>query len=273
MRWVTRVPLLSRAALTAHRALIGLRYFRRPLRNLARWLITSRERTNFTYALEAKNQRYLASMVASVAGLSFDVANGYLREIESDHALRQHVLEATARSDRTWDADRRVEFGRRVGWYALARAHKPRIIVETGVDKGLGACVLTAALMQNALEGKPGRYYGTDSDAGAGYLLSGPYAEYGEILRGDSIASLAAFSGVIDMFINDSDHTDTYEAREYATIEGKLSPNAIIFGDNAHVTDAVLEFSLRTGRRFLFFQEKPADHWYPGAGIGISFRE
>lgn len=273
MRWVTRVPLLSRAALTTQRALIGLRYFRRPLGHLARWLITSRERTNFTYALEATNQRYLASMVATVADIPFDVADGYVREIESDHALRRHVLEATARSDRTSEADRRVEFGRRVGWYAIARACKPRVVVETGVDKGLGACVLTAALMRNALEGKHGRYYGTDIDAGAGYLLSGPYAEYGEILRGDSIASLEAFSHVIDMFVNDSDHTATYEAREYATIEGKLSPEAVILGDNAHVTDALLEFSLRTGRRFLFFQEKPADHWYPGAGIGISFRE
>ena len=30
---------------------------------------------------------------------------------------------------------------------------KPKIVVETGVDKGLGACVLTAALMKNSEEG------------------------------------------------------------------------------------------------------------------------
>jgi predicted O-methyltransferase YrrM len=270
--WVTRVPVISRAALTAQRALIALGYYRRPLRNLARWLLTSRERANFTYALEGTNQRYLAAMVATVAGIPFDVAHGYIREIESDQALRQHVLDVTARSDRSSEADRRVEFGRRVGWYALARAMKPRVIVETGVDKGLGACVLTAALMRNALEGRSGRYFGTDIDAGAGYLLSGPYAENGEILRGDSIESLTTFPEVIDMFVNDSDHSASYEAREYATVEGKLSPNAVILGDNAHVTDALLEFSLRTDRQFLFFQEKPADHWYPGAGIGISFR-
>lgn len=272
MNWVTRVPVVSRAALTAQRAVIALRYFRRPLWNLTRWLLQSRERHNFTYALEETNQRYLASTIANVGGIPFDIAHGYIREIESDLVLRSHILESTARSDRASEADERVEFGRRVGWYALARALKPRIIIETGVDKGLGACVLTAALMRNALDGHAGRYFGTDIDAGAGYLLSGPYAEYGEILRGDSIESLEAFSGVIDMFINDSDHSAEYEAREYATIEGKLSPGAIILGDNSHVTDALLEFSLRTGRDFLFFQERPADHWYPGAGIGISFR-
>jgi hypothetical protein len=32
---------------------------------------------------------------------------------------------------------------------------------------------------------------------------------------------------------------------------------------------ALAEFSERSGRRFVFFSERPKDHWYPGAGIGI----
>ena len=35
-------------------------------------------------------------------------------------------------------------YGRRLGWYALVRALKPRTVVETGADKGLGSCVLAA---------------------------------------------------------------------------------------------------------------------------------
>ena len=145
-------------------------------------------------------------------------------------------------------------------------------MVETGVDKGLGACLLTAALRRNATENHEGRYFGTDKDPAAGYLLSGEYANYGRILYGDSIESLRKLDGEIDLFINDSDHSSKYEADEYRTIAEKLSKDSIILGDNSHATDALLKFSLETNRHFVFFQEKPKDHWYPGAGIGISFK-
>jgi hypothetical protein len=131
---------------------------------------------------------------------------------------------------------------------------------------------LTAALKRNKEEGFEGRYYGTDINPNAGYLLSGDYANYGRILYGDSIESLKKFDGIIDLFINDSDHSSAYEAEEYRTVADKLSEHAIILGDNSHSTDKLLEFSLATKRRFVFFQEKPLEHWYPGAGIGISFR-
>ena len=105
----------------------------------------------------------------------------------------------------------------------------------------------------------------------AGYLLSGDYANYGHILYGDSIESLKSFDGMIDLFVNDSDHSEDYEAEEYDIIENKLSVNAIVLGNNSHCTDKLLEFSLKAKSHFLFFQEKPYNHWYPGAGIGISF--
>jgi predicted O-methyltransferase YrrM len=164
-----------------------------------------------------------------------------------------------------------ARFGRRVGWYALVRALKPRVVVETGIEKGLGAMVLCAALQRNAEQGHPGRYYGTDIDPSAGMLLCEPYSSIGKILYGDSIESLQALAPPIDLFINDSDHSAEYEAREYRTIAPKLSERAIIVGDNAHVTDELLKFSRENGRHFLFFREEPANHWYLGAGIGLSF--
>ena len=35
--------------------------------------------------------------------------------------------------------------------------------------------------------------------------------------------------------------------------------------------DELLKFSIEHGRNFVLFRERPKDHWYPGAGIGISF--
>ena len=125
--------------------------------------------------------------------------------------------------------------------------------------------------MRNFAEGHPGYYYGTDINPKAGYLLSGEWSKYGEILYGDSIGSLNGLDEKIDMFINDSDHSADYEFKEYLTIQDKLSPNAFVLGDNSHCTNKLLTFARMTGRNFLFFQENPKDHWYPGAGIGLAF--
>ena len=190
---------------------------------------------------------------------------------------------ATKRYARTFNRDSRratwhscviakSRYGRRIGWYAFVRICKPKIVIETGVDKGLGSCVLAAAIKRNREEGHEGRYIGTDINPLAGYLLDGEYRESGEVIYGDSIETLSGLDVSIDLFINDSDHSADYEAREYATVEKKLSDSAIVLGDNSHVTDKLMEFSQESGRDFLFFSEKPRDHWYPGAGIGISFR-
>lgn len=268
---IARTPILGHAVLAFFRAKTALRYFYKPLHNLVKWLFKSKETTNFTYDLEENNKRYLASLIADILKIEFHTVLAYIREIEEDAELKRHIAYMTASSNLAFMADKEVQFGRRIGWYAFARALKPKIIIETGVDKGLGACVLTAALKRNKEEGHEGKYYGTDIDPKAGYLLSGGYADHGSILYGDSIESLTKFNGTIDLFINDSDHSADYEAEEYETVANKLSEHAIILGDNSHCTDKLLNFSLKTNRHFIFFQEKPSDHWYPGAGIGICF--
>jgi hypothetical protein len=272
MKAIAKVPILGHTVLGFYRMKIALGYFQKPLFNLTTWLFTSNETTNFTYDLETNNIRYLASLIADIVNIETHTAMGYINEIKNDNELRKHISDTTAKSDFVFRADNGMCFGRRIGWYAFARALKPRIIIETGVDKGLGACLLTAALKKNSQEGYEGYYYGTEINPSAGYLLAGDYANFGRIIYGDSIEALEKFDGVIDLFINDSDHSEDYEAEEYRTISNKLSGRAIILGDNSHVTDKLLEFSLRTNRHFVFFQEKPKEHWYPGAGIGISFR-
>lgn len=268
---IVKVPILGRIILAIFRAKKVIGSFSGPLSASIKWLFRSNEITNFTYNLDINNTRYLASLIADITDIEFAAAMAYINEIEEDKELKEHIEDATAKSEFSFIADKEVKFGRRVGWYALARALKPKTIIETGVDKGLGSCVLTAALKRNKAEGYEGRYYGTDINPNAGYLLSGDYANYGCILYGDSIESLKQFDGMIDLFINDSDHSADYEADEYNTITNKLSKDSIVLGDNSHFTDKLLEFSLKTKRHFLFFQEKPSKHWYRGAGIGISF--
>lgn len=256
----------------ASRLRFALSYYTPTLLAIIPWLWRSREVSNFTYDLTDHNKRYLASTVATVTGVDLVTIERYLSELDSDSQLRRHVADLTASGPSRDVSDPVQHFGRRLGWYAFARALKPEVIVETGVEKGLGACVLTKALIENAKEGHPGRYYGTDIDTDAGYLFRPPYSGVGEILYGDSIESLQRLDRGIDLFINDSDHSAEYEAREYRVVASRLTPSAIVLADNAHGSTALRDFSAETNRHFIFFAERPKDHWYPGAGIGISFR-
>ena len=243
----------------------------RPVRQTASWLLQSREYTNFTYDLTPLNLRHLAHFIAHVSKVGVPMIEGYFNELDQDEVLREHLRDSVRRHPRGFGADEKARYARRLGWYALVRTLKPRVVVETGIDKGLGTCVLAAALLRNRAEGKPGRVYGTDINPQAGYLVSAPYSEVAHILYGDSIQSLNTIQEPIDLFINDSDHSENYEAEEYQCILPKLAPGAIVLGDNSHSSPALIDFSAKNGRGFLFFREVPKDHWYPGSGIGISF--
>lgn len=269
---LARTPVLGHFTILLFRIKIGFTYLVRQHIKVLRWLYVSRETTNLTYDLTELNKTNLVSFLANVTQKSFDELMGYVNEIEQDTHLKYHIENQTAKSSWSIIADKEARYGRRVGWYALIRASKPQVVLETGVDKGLGSCVITAALMKNSEEGHPGFYYGTDINPKAGYVLSGEYKKYGEILIGDSIESLDAFDKPIDLFINDSAHSADYEANEYQAVRDKLTLNAFILSDNSHCTDKLFHFARMTGRSYLFFQENPKDHWYPGAGIGIAFK-
>ena len=248
---------------------IASKYYLAPyLRKLAHWLNNSKERTNFTYDLTENNRSQMESMASFICDTPFETIKGYVQELLDDGDLQAHHASMASQIP---NMDTRLRPGRRIFWYALIRALKPRCVIETGVDKGMGSIIICAALIRNRAEGYEGDYFGTDINVKAGRLLSGPYAECGRILYGDSIASLEKFDQKIDLFINDSDHSADYEAREYQTIEGKLSPNAVLLGDNSHVTDRLSAFAHGSGRAFLFAAEAPKDHWYPGAGVGVAF--
>lgn len=233
------------------------------------WLFKSREESNFTYALTERCQINFIAGLSGILDQSPDVIREYLSEIQDDADFRSHMAGLLPTHPDRYRTDREPYVGRRMVWYAVVRATKPKVVVETGVDQGMGAVVLCAALKRNASEGHPGRYFGTDINPLAGYFLKGEYAEFGKVLYGDSLKSLETLDK-IDLFINDSDHSANYEQAEYELIKNKLTPRAIVLGDNSHVTSELAEFSMRHGRRFVFLPEEPANHWYKGAGIGIS---
>ena len=253
-------------------AYVASKYFNIKYYQIFKWSINSNENTNYTYKLKEKNHLELIKIFEVIfKDSNFKQIKSYIEELEQDKDIRNHIRESISKSNSKNFADMKIEFSRRLGWYICVRLLKPKILVETGVDKGLGSVVLIRALMRNKEEGFPGYYYGTDIDPKAGYLLNSHYKDYGQILYGDSIVSLNKLTSQVDLFINDSDHSSEYEYKEYLAIKNKLTKRAIILGDNSHSTDKLIKFSIENNRSFILFKEEPLNHWYPGAGIGISF--
>lgn len=251
---------------------MALKYPCRQFKEVIKWGFTSREDTNYTYDLSADNILYMAHFIATVTGKSHKEILNYFDEIQNNQELKEHIQKETAKSPLGRFADKKVRFGRRLGWYAFVRVLKPKVVIETGIDKGLGSVLLCSALLKNKEEGFVGKYYGTDINPQAGYLLTGKYKESGEILYGDSIESLRKFNEPIDLFINDSDHSHEYEYQEYKTILPLLNDQSVLLSDNAEISNKLALFSQETNRKFLFFKEEPIKHWYPGSGIGVSFK-
>ncbi len=272
MRQYVRSSWVGRAVLMPWRLKNALTTTLPPVAKSFAWTLRSREHYNYSYDLNPLNLDYLAAFIAVVTGQPIKLARNYIGEIDNDVALKDHVVRLNRAHKERFVADAEARFGRRMGWYALIRAHKPRLVVETGVDKGLGSCVIAAALLRNAAEGSPGKLLALDINPNAGYLLTKPYSGVGQMVYGDSLASIGALTDEVDFFIHDSDHSAEHEQKELRAVEGKLSSRALVLSDNADCTGELLKFAERTGRQFLFFAEKPKDHWWPGDGIGVAFK-
>jgi predicted O-methyltransferase YrrM len=235
------------------------------------WAFRSKEYYNHTYELTGLNTTYLASYIAVISGHDVATIEGYFKELETDEALRATLRQCTRESPDRHNSDVEPRYGRRYGWYALVRATKPRVVVETGVDRGLGTVVLAAAVKRNQDEGFPGLVYATDIVPTCGHLLTEPYKACCRILLGDSVETLKQFREPVDIFIHDSDHRPEYEWAEFLAIEPRLHPGSIVMSDNSQQTSKMFEFARRIGKSFLYFQDQPKDHWWPGDGIGAAF--
>lgn len=240
-----------------------------PSNSLAwRWRFQKTETSNFYYSLQESNVSDLTCLLSIVLEVPINQIGSYITELETDINLRNHFRNFLTQNNMP---DSNAEYARRLAWYAVARTRKPRLIVETGVSDGIGSCILAVALERNSREGFAGNYMGIDINPNSGKLFSDPYKKFGEIVISDSLEALAKIESEVDLFISDSSHDNKYEYQEYCDIISKMSSIGIIIGDNSHASPSLRNFSIERGRKFVYFQEIPKSHWYPGAGIGISF--
>jgi predicted O-methyltransferase YrrM len=230
------------------------------------WAATSRETTNYNYPLSELNYRHLAWFVSAAAGVPVRRARELFDEALHDAALRQHIERATLASPFARVSEPAPHFGRRLAWYALVRLRKPSLVVETGTERGLGSCLLAAALLRNG----SGELVTVDPSPTAGWLISGDYAGITTMVRGSADDALRDLGRPLDILVHDVHATREQEEAEYQAAMPWLSDGALIVNDNAHGFDVLPTLCEARGWRYLHFREVPVEHWYPGAGLGVA---
>jgi Methyltransferase domain len=280
-----RIPWQARARVVAQRAGIDPRYLRR-----LRWLHKARavrrsgarlrahvafvlavpEPDNFTY--EIANEAELGAWVAAVAGCPAREAAAYVAEPAADLTLARRRQIAT--SGRWLWTKRAPAYGKRLGWYALARALRPRLIVETGAHDGLGSLLLLRALERNATEsGVVGRLVSFDVNPTAGWLVGG-HPQW-ELLIGSSEQQLPlvlAAGQQVDMFVYDGWHTYAAERADLQLIAPALARDGVLLSDDAQVSRALADTCRERGLSYHAFHERPVGHFHPGAVLGAGRR-
>ena len=113
-----------------------------------KWIFSRTENDNFYYDISRKNELDLVSILAVVLNEREETISKYIEEIKTDKEVLQVISDSWSADPLMKDA--KVGLGRRIGWYAIVRAKKPSIVLETGVSHGVGALVLCAALERNS---------------------------------------------------------------------------------------------------------------------------
>ena len=225
------------------------------VRDCAEYVLTDPEIDNFTYDIGNKDE--LAEWLDEVCG-----GGHFLSELENDSALRRELDRQTRRRP---SVKTPMFFGRRLGWYAIVRATKPDIVVETGTHDGLGSTALLAALERNGT----GRLLSIDPRPGTGWLVPENLRARWTRIEATSYDALPDIQDV-DMFIHDSLHTAEVERWELETATSVGA--SILLSDNAHKLPTLRDYAAEIGADFALWHEQPLGHFYGGASLGIAQR-
>lgn len=266
--WQDRLRRLSRLRWLEKARIVrsyGVSFRAAPL-GVARYVLWDPEVGDFSYELD--NEGELVELLARSLGLAPAAIAGYLAEVRAEPALTR---ELSARVRGRVNMKRRIGLGHRVAWYAVARAVKPRLVVETGIKHGLGALVLLVALEHNAREGSEGRLISFDPDPFSGWVVPDRLRHRWEPIVAATFDALeATLAGEeVDLFICDTPPDYAIESFEMRTTLRHAAPGIVLIAANGDRTTVLPELAAELGGEYHYFAERPRHHIYPGAGIGL----
>lgn len=236
-----------------------------PLRHL-RYVLLDYPFEAFCYPVE--NVDELARWLAGAFCREETEVRALISELEGDTEL-QRLL---GRGLRLPGDHRPVEFGYRLSWYLIARLEKPRLIVETGIQSGLGSRLILRALQRNAAEGAPGELVSVDIAPKAGWLAEGSASTPWRRLTGPSASTLwATLAGRhVGMLVHDSPHTEEIQRAEFDFALAHADEQLILVDASGGETPVLSDLCQRLGVAHHAFTEKPASGFYEGAGVACA---
>jgi hypothetical protein len=260
--------IMGRALLLPYRIALTYRAgLERPLQYVS-WLLRSGELDNFSYELTQESIDELLAVTARVSGCSDAFVGAIRSELDgvglSD--LRRHLAFATRSSEYRWAQDCHGTIDQRLIYYALVRALKPRVVFQSGTSRGVGACLISAALQRNGEGGASGCLISTDIDAEQGYVVSGPYAANVEIVYKDSVTVLMELRPNVDLYIHDTGPGDLAR-HEMEALSLVRSPRTVVL--SSWDTLQLRDFARRWKCSYVNWKDQPARHWYHGVNMGI----
>lgn len=221
------------------------------------WSANLKERSRFAlhhpgYTCRAVMRDLLAldeRFLTGVTGASVSAIRGYLNE-PFMHADFMGLLRNSREIMKDLNAAGADCYGKRVVLqYAIVRALKPDLVVETGVANGVSSAYLLLALERNGTGALHSIELGdtTFLPAGrvSGWIVPDWLRTRWSLHWGDSRQLLPALLeelGTIDIFIHDSLHTYEHMTFEYEQAYPHLRPGGILISDDALWNRAFADF-------------------------------
>jgi len=235
----------------------------RPWRWL-RFVFFDPEFDNFTY--ELANEPELLDFLAKMLDIERSRVAEYLAETRTDPGL---TTELWRRLRWRFDYKHRPPLGRRATCYLLTRILQPQLVVETGVQDGLGSLAVLRALAHNADEGRPGRLVSVDTLPTAGWLVPDCEREAWQLLIGSSDQVLPGALGTerLGLFLQDTGADLELARRELEIALGNATEDAVFISQTQR--PALAAICDERGMSYGEFWHRPRDHVFSGTITGF----
>ncbi len=232
-----------------------------------KWILFGKDISNFLYEIENTDD------IINICHLVTEIETHKLQRILNEATFHNAEFKSFFTNEFFGRHDKKNIFGRRLIWYLLARTIKPNLIIESGIDKGLGSSLLCYAQFKNKKEEQNNyRYIGIDIAKKKKFYFdkkNNLFSNF-EFFYEDSIKFLNKFGEKNKiMYISDAEHNYDFEIKEYNLIKKNLKNGSIIISDNN--SGSLDDFSKTNNKQILKFKEKSKNFWYQGATTTISY--
>ena len=243
------------------------RYKIKKIKYALNWIFFGKDISNFVYEIENHNE--IIHTCEIITNFEYDILKKILNEIDFNNEEFRNFFS----NNYFKHYPKKNIFGRRLLWYLLVRVLKPEIVIESGIDKGLGSCLLIYAQYKNSLEvSKNFEFIGTDLKKKDNFFFNTENKNFNnfKFIFKDTLDFLSKFNEKKKIiYISDAEHNYNFEIKEFNLIKKNLDIGSIIISDNN--SGSLSDFSISNKKNLIYFYEKPKNFWHSGGVTSVSY--